>query len=103
MKNLLDEGAKLSIYDPKVTYEQIKNDLPLSDNILEPVDSIYQSVEGSDAIVILTEWDLFKTLDWNKLFLSMRKPSWLFDTRGVVNYEELESTCINLWRLGYDD
>ena len=36
---------------------------------------------GADAIVILTEWGVFKEIDWFRISSIMRKPSWLFDTR----------------------
>ena len=73
----------LSIYDPKVEIKQIQNDLFKNgdDNSKVSVAStIQESVENADAIIILTEWEEFKKINWDKLVPLMRKPSWLFDT-----------------------
>ncbi len=102
-KDLLLEGAFLSIYDPKVEIEQIQNDLFKNgtDNSKVCVAStIQESVEHADAIIILTEWEEFKKINWDKLVPSMRKPSWLFDTRGIINLQKLKSLGINVWAVG---
>ena len=113
-KDLLDEGAKLVFYDPKVTPMQIKNDLigmndlnqikDIQNNKYEKnlyfTNSVYDAVKGIDAIIILTEWDEFRTLNWLKIADLMRSPSWLFDTRGIVNPSDISHTSINLWKLG---
>ena len=71
-KQLLDEGAKLSIYDPKVTREQIFMDLehpfisgddPARVAKLVTVDTDpYAAAEGSHALVVCTEWDEFREM-----------------------------------------
>ena len=102
-KDLLLEGAFLSIYDPKVEIKQIHNDLFKNgdDNSKVCVAStIQESVEHADAIIILTEWEEFKKINWSKIVPLMRKPSWLFDTRGIINSENLKSLGINFWAVG---
>ena len=102
-KDLLLEGAFLSIYDPKVEIEQIQNDLFKNgtDNSKVCIAStIQESVEHADAIIILTEWEEFKKINWDKLVPLMRKPSWLFDTRGIINLKNLKSLGINFWAVG---
>ena len=66
----MDEGAELSIYDPKVTREQIVMDLehpfisgddPACVKKLVTVKTDpYNAAEGSHALVVCTEWDEFK-------------------------------------------
>ena len=34
----------------------------------------------ADAVVVLTEWEEFKSIDWEQLIKIMRQPSWIFDT-----------------------
>ena len=62
-------------------------------------DSIYESVENADAIVILTEWEEFKHIDWSKCSKIMRSPSWLFDTRSVADYKSASTFGINMSRF----
>ena len=71
-KKFLLEGAKLSIHDPKVTKEQIDKDLQknplnneqfnLENNNFEKVDSVYDAIEKSDAVILVTEWEYYKNL-----------------------------------------
>ncbi len=107
--DLLEEGANLSIYDPKVDEEQILNDLDfkIETNIknndkgnCEVCDSIEKSALDSHAILVLTEWDEFKSIDWVKLYKIMKKPSWIFDTRFCIDSKIAIEAGFNYWRLG---
>ena len=99
-KNLLEEGCLLSIYDPKVSKNQIETDLIDFEDSWKKYDDIYEAANGSDAIVILTEWQEFNKLNYANLHKVMRFPSWIFDTRNVVNPRFVESFGFNVWKLG---
>lgn len=67
-KTLLEEGAKLNIYDPKVDYHQILEDLTHPSitespeyvrKSVEIFDNAYDAVKDSYSIVLCTEWDEF--------------------------------------------
>ena len=62
--------------------------------------SIEDSFENVDAVVILTEWDEFKDLDWELLSKKMRKPSWLFDTKSISNIDDAKKNGLNVWEIG---
>ena len=64
---------------------------------------IYDATENADAVVILTEWEEFKNLNWQKITNNMRSPSWIFDTRYLLNPEDISKLDINYWRIGYGD
>ncbi len=107
--DLINEGAKLVIHDPKVDEESIIGDiknylrnknLPFYDCGLEFEKDIYNSVEESDAIIILTEWEDYSNLNWQKISRSMRKPGWVFDTRNIIQIEKVKSSGLNIWCLG---
>jgi len=103
--DLIEEGAILSIYDPKVDKKQIVKDLGLNNQNNEKAKySICQTVEEatleSHAVIILTEWDDFKKINWNKVSKNMNKPCWLFDTRFCTSREEVENAGFIYWRLG---
>ncbi len=109
-KDLLVEGAYLAIYDPKVNFTNVAKELN-SDNQEKTfiyrgeflkVKTIKEAITNADAIVVLTEWEEFRSIQWNKYADLMRKPSWIFDSRDVINEEDIDSKKINLWKCGYD-
>ncbi len=101
--DLLEEGAYLSIYDPKVEFKQVQNDLQSKSNKnsnFTMAKTVEESAKNSDALIVLTEWEEFKNLNLPRISKIMRSPSWIFDTRGILNLEELKSSGINFWRVG---
>ena len=109
--NLLLEGAKLSIYDPKVKFQEICNSLKNFNNTDDASIEIEESIcmassfeklaNGSDAILILTEWAEFKKIEWLKISKLMRKPSWIFDCRDIIDLNDFGESDLNIWKLGF--
>ena len=107
-KDLIEEGGKLFIYDPKVNSYQIESELNSKQIINESSEesgwiscnSILEAVKDADALIILTEWKEFKNLDWKTFSKTMRSPSWIFDTRNISNTHEAESYGFNIWKVG---
>jgi len=109
-KDLIEEGVKLQIYDPKVSFENIEIDLN-NDKITNFSDSlggwyfantIEDAANNADALIVLTEWMEFKTLDWMRISKLMRSPSWFFDTRLITDTEQASKYGINIWKIGKD-
>ena len=101
-KDLLQEGAKLNFYDPKVNEKQILNEFVEiidKENVLVS-ESAIKAVEGVDAILVLTEWEEFKNLEWDTIFKFMRKPAWVFDSRNCLDKEALIRIGFKVWSLG---
>lgn len=94
-KDLLQERAVLSIHDPKVPGEQIFRDLDQPETADPSEASVrieedpYKAAEGAHAIAVLTEWDCFKDLDYERIFKSMMKPAFVFDGRNILDLEKL--------------
>ncbi len=89
--DLLDEQAALSIYDPKVSDEQIRRDLNIdsADARVTVCQDAYEATRDAHAILVLTEWDAFKELDYQKIFDCMHQPAFLFDGRNLLDLEAL--------------
>lgn len=89
--DLLDEQAALSIYDPKVSDEQIRRDLNIdsADARVTVCQDAYEATRDAHAILVLTEWDAFKKLDYQKIFDCMHQPAFLFDGRNLLDLEAL--------------
>jgi len=100
-KALMEERASVTIFDPKVSREQIYSDLGKdSMDKLMIEDDVYIACAGAHAIAILTEWDLFKELDYTKIYESMQKPAFIFDGRNILNIEELQRIGFQCWAVG---
>jgi UDPglucose 6-dehydrogenase len=91
---LLAEGAKLRIYDPKVTTDQIFFELnhinpetthEVFDAKVTAFDDPYECSKETHALIILTEWAEFKTYDYARIYDSMMKPAFVFDGRNLLD------------------
>ena len=85
IQTLQDAGANIRAFDPEGT-EQAKKVL---DNVIY-CDGAYQAIEGSDAVVIVTEWDAFRALDLAKIKGLLSQPIFV-DLRNVYPPEMIEA------------
>ena len=106
--HLLDEEATVVVYDPKVSAEQIYKDLDYlatrspEDNrrLLKVIDNPYEALDGAHAIAVLTEWDEFISYDWAKIKEGMKKPSFVFDGRKLLDRNELNKLGFAYYAIG---
>ena len=106
-KELIEEEALVSVYDPKVSINQIINDLKglkLNDtqinSFLKVHSDPYNASSDSHSIAILTEWDEFKFLEWSEIYSKMKKPSFIFDGRKILNKKKLEQIGFQVFEIG---
>ncbi|MFD2917461.1 nucleotide sugar dehydrogenase [Psychroserpens luteus] len=105
---LLKEHANIVVYDPKVTADQIYKDLDyLEGNDLETIKKLltvetdpYKACENSHAIAVLTEWDEFKTYNWQSIYDNMLKPASVFDGRNILDLDKLKAIGFNVDGIG---
>ncbi len=106
--HLLYEQARLSVYDPKVSEQQILSDLDYlgtrdSDQnaaFVKVQSDPYTVCKDAHAIAVLTEWDEFKTYDWQKIYDNMLKPAFVFDGRNILNAEALTKIGFRVYSIG---
>ncbi|XP_057634991.1 UDP-glucose 6-dehydrogenase-like [Chionomys nivalis] len=109
-KYLMDKGAHLHIYDPKVPREQIVVDLShpgvsADDQVSRLVTiskDLYEACNGAHALVICIEWDMFKELDYERIHKKMLKPAFIFDGRRVLDgfHNELQTIGFQIETIG---
>ena len=101
-RDLLAEGARVVVYDPQVSEDQIRTDvLEGRENAnLVVVGSALEACEGAHAVAILTEWDQFKDLDFKKIYDGMLKPAFLFDGRNILPHAKLREIGFRLFAIG---
>lgn len=99
VKKLLEEKAIVNITDPKAL-ENAKKDLEGVKGTVNYLEDPYEAVKDADAIAILTEWDLFKNLDYEKIYTLMRKPAFVFDGRNILDHNLLYKIGFNVYPIG---
>jgi len=111
---LVDDYAKIHVFDPKVSKSRILDDLKIlweykgySDEIINEklklitVSNDYESaIKSSHAIAIMTEWDEFKNYNWQKIYDSMLKPSFIFDGRNILDIKNLNQIGFKTYSIG---
>ncbi|EGD72368.1 UDP-glucose 6-dehydrogenase [Salpingoeca rosetta] len=107
-QHLMDEGANISVYDPKVKHAQIVHDLksvsrddPARVERLVSIETDpYAAMSGAHAIVVLTEWDEFVDYDYKKVYETLPKPAYIFDGRLILDHSKLKSIGFNVEVIG---
>ncbi|PIK55519.1 putative UDP-glucose 6-dehydrogenase isoform X2 [Apostichopus japonicus] len=108
-KYLMEEGAKLKIFDPKVEKEQILMELNHPNICNDPsrVEKLvtihkdpYEALKGTHAFVVCTEWDEFKSYDYSKIYNSMLKPAFAFDGRRILDWKNLQQLGFQVEVIG---
>jgi UDPglucose 6-dehydrogenase len=91
---LLAQKAKVKAYDP-IAMENTKKVMPQ----IQYCESSYQAAEGSDAIVIVTEWNEFKLLNLQKVKDIMKTPM-IFDGRNIYDPDRMKSIGFQYYSIG---
>tara|TARA_A100001011_G_scaffold372339_1_gene430623 strand:+ start:888 stop:2351 length:1464 start_codon:yes stop_codon:yes gene_type:complete len=114
-KDLIEEGAKILIHDPKVNEMQIEKDLNMKkyERVQNEQEQKLFINKGSwkfsehlnifdDAhgVLLLTEWEEYKNIDWIEVSNKMVHPGWVFDARSIIEPGKIRATRLNLWRIG---
>jgi UDPglucose 6-dehydrogenase len=97
--DLINEHADIAVYDPKVSTKKIIDDLNYletrtaesNENRVSCFTDPYVACQNAHAVAILTEWDEFKTYDWQKIYGAMQKPAFIFDGRNLLNGAALKA------------
>ena len=96
---LIEEKAELAITDPKAL-KNAKKDLDGIDKNVSYIEDPYDAAKGAHAIAIMTEWDLYRDLDYEKIYNSMIKPAFIFDGRNVIDHKKLYEIGFNVYPIG---
>ena len=106
--HLLEENAKIAVFDPRVKDEQIFSDLDYLNSrdseqnrkLLEVKTDPYEVIKDAHAIAILTDWDEFKNYNWEKIYSIMKKPAFIFDGRNILDKSLLNKIGFNAYTIG---
>ena len=100
-KQLLQEQAQVVLSDPKAL-PNARNDLHdyCSTGSLSFIEDPYEAAKGCDAIAVMTEWALYRRLDYGIIFESMTKPAFLFDGRNIIDHRKCFDIGFNVYPIG---
>lgn len=98
-RKLLDERAHVVITDPKAL-DNARHDLADQTGMVEFVDEPLDAARDAHAIAIMTEWDLYRSLDWERIYQLMEKPAFVFDGRNILDHRRLFEIGFSVYPLG---
>jgi UDPglucose 6-dehydrogenase len=105
---LIENGAEICVYDPKVSQQRMLADLDYlnsrssqeNNRALTCVEDPYEACKDSHAIAVITEWDEFKSYDWQSIFKSVVKPAKIFDGRNILDVQHLAEIGFDVYSIG---
>jgi UDPglucose 6-dehydrogenase len=98
IKQLLDSGCKVRAYDPVAMHEARK----MFENQVELLEDAYETVHKADALAILTEWNEFRSPDFDLLKRELNRPL-IFDGRNLYHPESMELHGFTYYCIGKPD
>lgn len=115
-RDLLEERARLVIYDPRVSERQIREALEgvfkdsngvvserdrqlLREHVTVAPDA-YTAAHQTHAIAVLTEWDEFRTLDMSRVLAGMQRPAFVFDGRNIIDAAHVTKLGFEIHSIG---
>ncbi|WP_179006932.1 nucleotide sugar dehydrogenase [Winogradskyella forsetii] len=106
--HLLNEQAHIAVYDPKVNDIKVQADLNYlntrskeeNKELVTSFENPYEAIKDAHAIAIMTEWDEFKTYDWQKIYDNMKKPAFIFDGRNILDQKEMAAIGFEYSSIG---
>ena len=98
-RELAEEKAELVITDPEAL-ENARIDLKDLEPKIAYVDDPYEAAEKSHAIAVITEWQLYRDLDYDRIYNAMVKPAFIFDGRNILDHHKLFEMGFNVFPLG---
>jgi UDPglucose 6-dehydrogenase len=96
IKALIELGATVKAFDP-AAIEEAK--VVLGNNFIRYFTNQYEALDDADALVIITEWNVFRNPDFNNMLLKLRNPI-IFDGRNIYNPKEVKKLGFEYYSIG---
>lgn len=98
-RKLLEEKAHVIITDPQAL-PHARQDLAGLEGTIEYIDDPYEAAAGCDAVAVMTEWNLYRELDYARIIKAMNKPAFIFDGRNILDHHTLFDLGFNVFPVG---
>lgn len=95
MEDLLQSGANIRVYDPEATrhFKTIFTDR------IHYADNMYEALDGVDALAIVTEWNVFRSPDYNEMKSRMNE-ALIFDGRNIFDHDKMRELGFHYYSMG---
>jgi UDPglucose 6-dehydrogenase len=97
-RQLREEHALLHITDPEAL-DNVKGEMAGLDGITLFGDP-YEAVNGTHAVALITDWPIYRSLDYRRIYESMEKPAFIFDGRNLLDHAALHEIGFNVYPIG---
>jgi UDPglucose 6-dehydrogenase len=111
---LIEDGAEIHVYDPKVSEAKIKADMRYlwelngltEERIIKKLAQLFvynnpmDATNKAHAVAVLTEWDEFVNYDWIAIYKNMYKPAFVFDGRNILDTEKMAAIGFQIKGIG---
>ena len=98
-QKLLNERAQVRIHDPQAK-EEAERDIAQMQGDIAFVDDPYEAASGAHSIALVTQWKLYRELDYARILENMPRPAFLFDGRNHLDHQRLFELGFNVFPLG---
>jgi UDPglucose 6-dehydrogenase len=98
-RRLLEEKAEIVITDPKAL-RNARADMAGVNGKISFVEDPYMAAEECHAIALLTEWEIYRNLDFQKIYDTMAKPASIFDGRNILDHKRCFDIGFNVYPTG---
>ena len=98
-EKLVGEKAIVRIHDPKAL-ENARIELKNLKGDVSFVEDVYEAADGAHALALVTQWDEYRELDYEKIHERMAEPAFIFDGRNHLDHEKLYKIGFNVFPLG---
>lgn len=95
VEDLLQSGANIRVYDPEATrhFKTIFTDR------IHYADNMYEALDGVDALAIVTEWNVFRSPDYNEMKSRMNE-ALIFDGRNIFDHDKMRELGFHYYSMG---
>ncbi len=98
-RGLAEEQAEVVVTDPQAL-ANARDDLADMEDRVRLESDPYTAAEGAHALAILTEWEVYRQLDYARILASMEQPAFLFDGRNILDHQRLFELGFNVFPIG---
>jgi len=98
-KKLIEEKAEIVITDPEAL-SNARIDLDGIEGKISYIQDPYEASDGCDAIAVMTEWEIYTGLNFERIYRSMVKPAFIFDGRNILDHKRLFNIGFNVFPIG---
>ncbi len=98
-RQLVAEQARVVVTDPKAL-DNARIDLAPQAGLVEFEPDPYEAARGAHAIAVLTEWKLYRELDYARILAGMERPAFIFDGRNILDHARLHAMGFNVFAIG---